>query len=140
MKDPTGDQGYAAFLKESTPNTDQSPQVLCRKVALQVAPYTKRGAIRDQIEQLEEEITKLKAKHHALGGRMNGIHNPFIHKFPPEISSHIFRLCLSTLNFEDVHLWTKAATFTRVLGLRVSELASLGMDNTRPLGYPIFND
>jgi hypothetical protein len=62
-----------------------------------------REAIREQIEQLEEEITKLKAKHHALGSRMNEIHDPFIHKLPPEIGSHIFRLCLPTLDFEDIH-------------------------------------
>ena len=33
---------------------------------------------------------------------MNTIHDPFIHKFPPEIGSHIFRLCLPTLHFEGV--------------------------------------
>ena len=52
-----------------------------------------REAIREKIEQLEEEIAKLKAKHYALGNRMNAIHDPFIHKFPPEIGSYIFRLC-----------------------------------------------
>ena len=71
-----------------------------------------REAIRDKIEQLEEEITKLKAKHHALGGRMNAIHDPFIHKLPPEIGSHIFRLCLPTLDFEDINVWKEAATST----------------------------
>jgi hypothetical protein len=77
-----------------------------------------REAIRDQIEQMEEEIAKLKAKHHALGGRMNAIHDPFIHKLPPEIGSHIFHLCLPTLDFEDIEIWTEAATLsTRVLKL-----------------------
>jgi hypothetical protein len=79
-----------------------------------------REAIRAQISQLEEEITKLKAKHHALGSRVNAIHDPFIHKLPPEIGSHIFRLCLPTLHFEDIHLWNhwkEAAAFTRVLRL-----------------------
>jgi hypothetical protein len=78
---------------------------------------TEREAIREQIEQLEDEITQLKAKHHALGYRMNEIHDPFIHKLPLEIGSHIFRLCLPTLDFEDVQLWKEAATFTRVLRL-----------------------
>jgi hypothetical protein len=48
---------------------------------------------------------------------MNTIHDPFIHKLPPEIGSHIFRLCLPTLDFEDFHLWNEAAAFTRVLRL-----------------------
>ena len=76
-----------------------------------------REAIRNKIEQLEEEITKLKEKHHALGGRMNAIHDPFIRKFPPEISSYIFRLSLPKLNFEDeyIDIWNEAATFTGVL-------------------------
>jgi hypothetical protein len=83
------------------------------------SPCEEREAIRDQIEKLEEEITKLKAKHHALGGRRNAIHDPFIHKLPPEIGSHIFRLSLPTLDFEeDIELWDEAATFTtRVLKL-----------------------
>ena len=77
-----------------------------------------REAIRDQIEQLEEEIANLKAKHHALGGRMNAIHDSFIHKLPPEIGSHIFRLCLPTLYFDDTEEWIEAGTSTtRVLGL-----------------------
>jgi len=76
-----------------------------------------REVIREQIEQLEEEIAKLKAKHHALGNRMNAIHDPFIHKFPPEIGSYIFRLCLPTLNFDDIRLWTEAMTSTRALRL-----------------------
>ena len=76
-----------------------------------------REAIREQIKQLEEEITNLKAKHHALESRMNAIHDPFIHKLPPEIGSHIFYLCFPTLDFEDIQLWREAATFTRVLKL-----------------------
>ena len=76
-----------------------------------------REAIREKIKKLEEEISKLKAKHHALGSRMNAIHDPFIHKFPPEVGSHIFRLFLPTLDFGDDHIWPKAVTFTRVLRL-----------------------
>ena len=76
-----------------------------------------REAIREKIGQLEEEITQLKAKHHALGSRMNEIHDPFIHKLPPEVGSHIFRLCFPTFYFEDVDRWSKAAAFTRVLRL-----------------------
>jgi len=66
-----------------------------------------REVIRDQIEQLEEEIAKLKAKYHALGTKMNAIHDPFIHKLPPEISSYILRLCLPTLNYEELDLWAR---------------------------------
>ncbi|KIM39201.1 hypothetical protein M413DRAFT_447164 [Hebeloma cylindrosporum] len=52
------------------------------------------AAIRHQIKQLEEEITNLEAKHNALTTTRNASHDPFIHKFPPEIGSHIFRLSL----------------------------------------------
>jgi hypothetical protein len=80
-------------------------------------PCSERKAIREKIEQLEEEIAKLEEKHRALGGRTNEIHDPFVHKFPAEIGSHIFRLSLPTVDFEDNLLWRKAATFTRVLRL-----------------------
>ena len=73
-----------------------------------------REAIRKQIEQLEREIMKLKVKHHSLGSKMNEIHDPFIHKLPPEIGSHIFRFCLPTF---DLGRWRSAARFTRVLRL-----------------------
>ena len=53
-----------------------------------------RANIQDQMKRLEEEMIKLKAKYHALGTTINAIHDPFIHKFPREIGSHIFRLCL----------------------------------------------
>jgi hypothetical protein len=76
-----------------------------------------RETIREQIKQLEREITKLKAKHHALGSRMNAIHDPFIHKLPPEIGSHIFCLCLPTLDFENNDIWPEATTFPKVLRL-----------------------
>ena len=76
-----------------------------------------RKAVRKKIQQLEEEITKPKAKHHSLGSRINAIHDPFIHRLPPEISSYIFRLCFPTLNFESSHLWNEAAAFTGVLNL-----------------------
>jgi hypothetical protein len=55
-----------------------------------------RSDIRNQIKRLEEEIIKLKEKHQALGTTMNAIHDPFIHKLPPEIGSHIFYLCIPT--------------------------------------------
>jgi hypothetical protein len=61
------------------------------------SPCKERAAIRHQIKQLEEEITKLKAKDDTLGTTMNAFHDPFIHKFPPEIGSHILRLSLPTL-------------------------------------------
>jgi hypothetical protein len=50
---------------------------------------------------------------------VNAIHDPFIHKLPPEIGSHIFRLCLPTLYFEDIDfdLWTEAETSALVLRL-----------------------
>jgi len=80
-------------------------------------PCRERKVIQEKIEQLEEEIIKLKAKDRALGSRANEIHDPFIHKLPPEIGFHIFRLSLPTLDFEDFHLWDKAAAFTRVLRL-----------------------
>jgi len=60
-----------------------------------------RATIRQKIEQLEGEIAKLKAKHHALGSAMNAIHDRFIHKLPPEISSHIFRFTLQTFDCRD---------------------------------------
>ena len=76
-----------------------------------------REAIRDQIKQLEKEITQLEAKHHALGSRINAIHDPFIHKFPPEIGSHIFCLFLPTLDFKDTCRWLEAEAFPGVLRL-----------------------
>ena len=58
-------------------------------------PCKERAAISDQIKQL-------KAKYDTIGTARNAIHDPFIHKFPPEIASHIFRLSLPTLkNGED---------------------------------------
>jgi hypothetical protein len=61
------------------------------------SPCKERAAIHLQIKRLEEEITKLKAKQKTLGTTMNAIHDPFIHKFPPEISSRILYLSLSVL-------------------------------------------
>jgi len=57
-----------------------------------------RATIRQKIKQLEEELAKLKAKHDTVTATMNAIHDPFIHKLPPEIGSHIFRLCLPALS------------------------------------------
>jgi hypothetical protein len=62
------------------------------------SPCKKRATIRQKIAQLEEEIVKLKAEHHSLGSALNAIHDPFIHKLPPEIGSHIFRLYLPKLD------------------------------------------
>jgi len=76
-----------------------------------------REAIREQIKQLEKEITKLKAKHHALRSRMNAIHDPFVDKLPPEIGSHVFCLCLPTFDIKDNHIWPKATTLLKVLRL-----------------------
>jgi len=76
-----------------------------------------RAAIRDKIKQLEEEIIKLKAKYHALGTTMNAIHDPFIHKLPPEIGFHIFHLCLPTLNLEPIFSEPARKAFFRILRL-----------------------
>jgi len=58
-----------------------------------------REAIRRKIKQLEEELADLEAKDRALGSHINAIHDPFIHKLPSEIGSHIFRLSLPTFDF-----------------------------------------
>jgi len=52
------------------------------------------AAIYHQIIQLEEEITKLKEKRRVLATTINENHDPFIHKLPSEVGSHIFHLCL----------------------------------------------
>jgi hypothetical protein len=57
------------------------------------------AAIYHQIRQLEEEIAELKAKRRVLATTMNANHDPFIHKLPPEIGSHIFYLCTPSLDF-----------------------------------------
>ncbi|KIM36372.1 hypothetical protein M413DRAFT_292316 [Hebeloma cylindrosporum] len=71
----------------------------------QCSPCRERAAIRDQIK-------RLKATHDAIGTVMNAVHDPFIHKLPPEIGSRIFHLSLSTLTLEgrhgahpDSHIW-----------------------------------
>jgi len=56
------------------------------------------AAIYYQIRQLEEEIAELKAKRRVLATTINANHDPFIHKLPPEIGSHIFYLCLPSLD------------------------------------------
>ena len=65
-----------------------------------------RADIQSQIKRLEEDIFKLKEKRHALGTTMNEIHEPFIHKLPPEIGSHIFYLCLPSLDSHESDLWS----------------------------------
>ena len=57
-----------------------------------------RAVIRDKIKRLEGKIIKLKAKYRALGTTANATHDPFIHKLPPEIGSHIFHLSLPTFD------------------------------------------
>jgi hypothetical protein len=64
-----------------------------------------RAAIRQKVKQLEEEITELKAKYNSLRTTMNAIHDPFIHKLPLEIGSHIFRLCLPILDHGESDHW-----------------------------------
>jgi len=58
------------------------------------SPCKEIASVRQQIRQLEEELTTLKAKYDSLATTINTIHDPFIHKFPPEIGSHIFHLSL----------------------------------------------
>jgi hypothetical protein len=53
-----------------------------------------REIVRQKIIQLEAEIKKLKTKYDNLASKMNAAHDPFIHKLPSEIGSHIFRLSL----------------------------------------------
>ena len=62
------------------------------------SPYNERASIRDRIKQLVEEITKLKAKQKTLETATNAIHDPFVHKFPPEIGSRILYLSLPSFN------------------------------------------
>jgi hypothetical protein len=57
------------------------------------SPCKERAAIRHQFKQL-------KAKYDTVGAETNAIHDPFIHKLPPEIASHILRLSLPVLNNE----------------------------------------
>ncbi|KIM37633.1 hypothetical protein M413DRAFT_30820 [Hebeloma cylindrosporum] len=78
-----------------------------------------RAAIRDQIKHLDDEveIATLKAKHDSLASQMNAIHDPFIHKFPPEIGSHIFRLSLPILTHAE-HL--EASSFVKPCDGRIS--------------------
>ena len=97
------------------PKTPHS-SVLCWKVAL--VPHAKRGGdIQSQIKRLEEEIIKLKEKHHALRATMNSNHDPFIHTFPPEISSYTFRLSRPKLDFGELYPWPKRREVTRLLRL-----------------------
>jgi len=60
------------------------------------------AAIYHQIRQLEEEIAELKAKRRVLATTMNANHDPFIHKLPPEIGSHIFYLSMPSI---DSSIW-----------------------------------
>ena len=80
-------------------------------VALEGGPCLackERATIRQKVKQLETEIAKLNARYNTLTTTMNEIHDPFIHKLPPEIGSHIFSLSLPTLDngenrFEATH-------------------------------------
>ena len=77
------------------------------------------GDIQSQIKRLEEEIIKLREKYHALRATMNSNHDPFIHTFPPEISSYTFRLSRPKLDFGELYPWPKRREVTRLLRLRV---------------------
>ena len=78
----------------------KDPSVTCTVLeGYPCAPCKERERIRRKIRQLEEELTNLKAQYKTLASATNAIHDPFIHTFPPEIASHIFRLSLPTLNF-----------------------------------------
>jgi len=115
INDPMGEPGLCSRCKGVDA---EDRQVAC--TMMEGGPCSackEREVIREKIEQLEAEIAKLKAKHHALGNTMNAIHDPFIHKFPPEIGSYIFRLCLPTLHFDNIQLWIEAMTSTRALRL-----------------------
>jgi hypothetical protein len=68
------------------------------------APCKERAIIRQKIKELEAEIMQLKAKHDFLATTMNAIHDPFIHKLPPEIGSHIFLFSLPTFDISDAFL------------------------------------
>jgi hypothetical protein len=83
------------------------------------------GDILGQIKRLEEEIIKLKEKHHALRATINSIHDPFIHKFPPEIGSYIFRLCLPTLDFGELSPLHKRKEVTGALRLGALRLGAV---------------
>jgi hypothetical protein len=77
----------------------EDPSITC--VALDggsCSACQERTTIRGQIKQLEKELAKLKAKYDTLTTTMNSIHDPFIHKLPPEIGSRIFRLSLPTFD------------------------------------------
>jgi hypothetical protein len=94
IKDPMGEPGLCSRCKGV--DVEDLP-VAC--TVLKGGPCSACGEkanIRSQIKGLEEEIIKLKEKHHALRTTMNTIHDPFIHKLPPEIGSLIFYLCIPT--------------------------------------------
>ncbi|KIM36373.1 hypothetical protein M413DRAFT_292318 [Hebeloma cylindrosporum] len=57
----------------------------------QCGPCRKRAVVRQQIKQL-------RATYDTIGTEMNAVHDPFIHKFPPEIGSRIFVLSLPPLS------------------------------------------
>jgi len=88
---------------------EDRPPVPC--VALEGRPCSackERATIRQKVKQLENEIAKLNARYNTLTTTINEIHDPFIHKLPPEIGSHIFSLSLPTLDngenyFEATH-------------------------------------
>lgn len=104
IKDPMGEPGLCSRCK-GTGGEDRA--VAC--TVLEGGPCSackERRDIRGQIKRLEEEIIRLKDQHHALGTTMNAIHDPFIHKLPPDISSHIFSLCLPSLGCQISDFWS----------------------------------
>jgi hypothetical protein len=81
------------------------------------SPCKEAADMHGQIKRLEEEIIKLKGQHHVLRTKINSIHDPFIHTFPPEIGSYIFRLCLPTLDLGNFFPWPEQKEVTGALRL-----------------------
>ncbi|KIM34923.1 hypothetical protein M413DRAFT_449996 [Hebeloma cylindrosporum] len=69
------------------------------------APCRENAAIYHRIEELETEIAELKAKRRALATTINANHDPFIHKLPSEIGSHIFCHCMPSFGSPIYDLW-----------------------------------
>ncbi|KIM47400.1 hypothetical protein M413DRAFT_22079 [Hebeloma cylindrosporum] len=53
-------------------------------------PCTEDTELEKQAKELEIRLEKIYTRRRALRTGMNENHDPFIHKFPPEIASHIF--------------------------------------------------
>lgn len=53
------------------------------------------------MKELQDSVEKIQIKRRELRTAMNQNHDPLIHKFPPEIASHIFVQCAPTSAFFD---------------------------------------